>query len=270
MNHTQSSFAVLLALLLLAACRPTPPAPSELAALPVGLALNPQTAPQLTPYLRGPTAGRPADIVKVTLANLDLLPQAGPALCALHLPPLPAYTPDALLALLTPADLARCAFLTLSIEAHALPAADVADPAPFLASVRALADHFGKGLIVAVPTYRFVDRRGNPGGRRDLAPNSGLDAARFADILIVEAQKSVDDPTSFAALLRQVRPAALAINPHIQVWAMIGCAAGRCQDSVAAFEQALRPLAAELDGIWIFYPPDDPALALAFLQKVRG
>ena len=256
-----------------AAPRPTsaPPAPAPtmavdlapLQGLPLGLAVNPDTVTDLAPYLG------PHDIIKLTTDNLGLLAQLGQAQCALHLPRLAAYTPEALLAAVSPADLARCSFFTLSIEAHALPEADVADPATFLAGVRALADHFGKRLMVAVPTYRFVDSRGNFGGRRDLKANSGVDAARYADILIVEAQKSVDTPASFASLMRQVKPAARALNPHVQVWAMIGCAEGRCNDSLAAFAAALLPLATELDGIWLFYPPADPALARSFIAQLR-
>lgn len=70
--------------------------------------------------------------------------------------------------------------------------------------------------MVAVPTYRFVDSRGNFGGRRDLKSGSGVDAAAYADILVVEAQKSVDQPAAFANLMRQVRPAALAVNPRVR------------------------------------------------------
>lgn len=252
---------------------PTAPAPdgaspagaalAPLRGLPIGLAVNADSVAGLAPYLG------PQDIIKLTTENLGLLDQLGRAQCSLHLPRLDAYTPEALLALVSQADLDRCAFFTLSIEAHALPEADVADPSTFLAGVRSLADHFGKRLMVAVPTYRFVDSRGNFGGRRDLKPGSGVDAAAYADILVVEAQKSVDQPATFANLMRQVRPAALAINPHVKVWAMIGCAEGRCDDSVDAFAAALAPLAKELDGIWIFYPPADPALARDFVAQMR-
>ncbi|MBK6430507.1 MAG: hypothetical protein IPF85_07005 [Anaerolineae bacterium] len=233
--------------------------------LPIGLAVNPATVAGLAPLLQA------QDIIKVTAANVGLAAQAGQAQCALHLPRLDAYTPDELLAVVPQADLDRCAFFTLSIEAHALPEADVPDPSAFLGRVRTLADHFGKKLMVAAPAYRFVDNLGNIGGRRNLKPGSGVDAARYADILIVEAQKSVDDPASFASLLRQARPAAQAINPAVQVWAMIGCAEDRCSDSVDAFVTALVPLATELDGIWIFYPPADPTLAQDFVKLMgRG
>ena len=256
------------------AASPTPPQAGEAAltaavglaplrGLPIGLAVNADTVAVLAPYLG------PQDIIKLTSENLGLLGQLGRAQCSLHLPRLDAYTPEALLAVVPQADLDRCAFFTLSIEAHALPDADVADPSTFLAGVRGLADHFGKRLMVAVPTYRFVDSRGNFGGRRDLKTGSGVDAARYADILVVEAQKSVDKPAAFANLMRQVRPAALAVNPRVQVWAMIGCAEGRCDDSVDAFAAALAPLANELDGIWIFYPPANPALARDFVQQMR-
>ena len=237
---------------------------APLRSLPIGLAVNAQTVGLLTPYLG------PQDIVKLTSENLGLVSQLGRAQCSLHLPRLDAYTPEALLAAVSQADLDRCAFFTLSIEAHALPEADVADPSTFLAGVRGLADHFGKRLMVAVPTYRFVDSRGNFGGRRDLKTGSGVEAARYADILVVEAQKSVDKPAAFANLMRQVRPAALAVNPRVQVWAMIGCAEGRCDDSVDAFAAALAPLAKELDGIWIFYPPANPALARDFVAQMRN
>lgn len=261
---------LLILTLALGACQTSPqppPATTPAAApdltplhrLPIGLAVNADTIAGLAPLLQ------PQDIIKLTSANLGLLGQVGRAQCALHLPRLNAYTPEELLAATGQADLARCAFFTLSIEAHALPAADVADPATLLGRVRSLSDHFGKRLIVAAPTYRFVDSRGNAGGRRDLEPGSGVAAARFADILIVEAQKSVDDPASFASLLRQVRPAAQAINPAVQVWAMIGCAEGRCNDSLDAFAAALLPLAHDLDGIWIFSPPADPTLAQDFV-----
>ncbi len=236
---------------------------APLRGLPIGLAVNADSVAGLAPYLG------PQDIIKLTTENLGLLDQLGRAQCALHLPRLDAYTPEALLAVVSQADLDRCAFFTLSIEAHALPEADVADPSTFLAGVRSLADHFGKRLMVAVPTYRFVDSRGNFGGRRDLKSGSGVDAAAYADILVVEAQKSVDQPAAFANLMRQVRPAALAVNPRVQVWAMIGCAEGRCDDSVDAFAAALAPLAKELDGIWIFYPPADPALARDFVEQMR-
>lgn len=237
---------------------------SPLRGLPIGLAVNAQTVALLAPYLE------PQDIIKLTSENLGLLDQLGRAQCSLHLPRLDTFTPQALLAVVSQADLDRCAFFTLSIEAHALPEADVADPSTFLAGVRSLADHFGKRLMVAVPTYRFVDSRGNFGGRRDLKTGSGVEAARYADILVVEAQKSVDKPAAFANLLRQVRPAALAVNSRVQVWAMIGCAEGRCDDSVDAFAAALLPLAKELDGIWIFYPPADPTLARDFVAQMRN
>ncbi|MFZ1550438.1 MAG: hypothetical protein WAV53_03450, partial [Anaerolineae bacterium] len=85
--------------------------------LPIGLAVNPATVAGLAPLLQA------QDIIKVTAANVGLAAQAGQAQCALHLPRLGAYTPDELLAVVPQADLDRCAFFTLSIEAHALPEA---------------------------------------------------------------------------------------------------------------------------------------------------
>jgi hypothetical protein len=145
----------------------------------------------------------------------------------------------------------------------ATPLIEQEHPKRYMAAVAHLLHEHGL-LYIAAPAPDLMDATGKPADSYNAFLNAGIpaDAAKFADILDLQAQVRETNVTGYSAFVQLAAEQARAANPHIKV--VVGIRTNPGEDSMIA---AYRATSSFGEGYWLNIN-GIPSPAVALLQEL--